>query len=1262
MTDFILGVFEITIGMSLFIALLLIGLKLFGSKFTAKCRYIIWALVMIRLAIPFSFGLLPTLIEIPIDTELVQSEDLSSVLSENTDSVTSVQPSDPGDVVVTPTTPSTPVFPNVDTANPGSTPILPVTPTVPGDQAESVIPSDPVIETPTEQPVSLRQILDIAGIVYLTGAAIFLVWSLVSYFIYTRKILHSAKAADERTQKIFSTICKKYGIKKQPTLLVASGIHSPAAFGIFRRKIVLPDIAFSENGLVGTLAHEVTHCKRGDLYMKLVELIACSLNWFNPLVHIAAFKCEMEMELSCDEKVLSGSSGAARAAYADVMLDIIRRCRRNRGALTTHFNPKKSAVTARFKNILYGSGKRRGRILIGVCLVLCILAGAFVACQTGDDLTDDHWYAEGYYLKCDNGSDVIVMDADGANPASPCEMTAADEAVSFEGLTDGDRIKVEISMIMTTYPGQTDVYSIEKLSDGERDDIDPAVMESLRELGWIDDTSNQKELPKYLEIPAITLTQIETLPYSEKTAVFTASPVGGNPTIFFFDDSRTFYFRKYLSTNMDAEFFTGTLTLPDGFTDAKLLHVTSGAGSGEIFVSIEAIYDGKKEYLTYGFFGTEAPSGVDVLDEVQVQRLMAAMKQISTTQITEYKFNIPLEDRLDYIVPASIYGEIHPYVIPDRYAPYIQTNEYSPDGVGYVTFGVTNDMKPSNVFSRCYTYRITQKGGYFVSVEEVETITKETVLQNGTPYSGNSAGRFTGVAYDRTRTATVSGNEISVGSYQSHTDAGGTYVGTYTYDAKTGDFFAELAFQYHDNGNFITNDPETISGKLYEYGGFVHFVCTSSNISTVNVNDTLPMTFFPMASNEEYQMTKYTETLTGDNGKTYQISFDLPAEWTYGSGGIFEDVNGNKRIGNRVIAVDISKEDFVSSLEEMAERYHVDLDSPIKGTSDSGIAYMGYCFEGEREIPGDITGRYLYRFTYSDSISMHMDVWKINAYDDDSYYEQFVLPIIQSVTIRETGDYVDTITSLEDYKLLGPDFYESYYEYTRALIDGDTAKMEELSMYPEGTLDSYKDVRFTFKSVTREAETGRFILTAEVSEGHVVIPGGTQQFYYCEYPRRALVPILEPPAPNATEASAELSKLLNMTMKFNLDEMEVTEYVIDCLYRKTGKTNFTENEIVEYAKKCFGVDSFTPNEHFKRDGVYTSLAHGGNHIYHDVISTNYGYESGIYSVTVRFYADYAKTVYSHLIKYTMVKLDGDFSFLAQYIEEESPLKPFTHAT
>ena len=67
MNDFFLGMIEITAGMSLLILVMLFGLKLIGGKFTAKCRYILWTLVMIRLAVPFSFGILPALIEVPVD-------------------------------------------------------------------------------------------------------------------------------------------------------------------------------------------------------------------------------------------------------------------------------------------------------------------------------------------------------------------------------------------------------------------------------------------------------------------------------------------------------------------------------------------------------------------------------------------------------------------------------------------------------------------------------------------------------------------------------------------------------------------------------------------------------------------------------------------------------------------------------------------------------------------------------------------------------------------------------------------------------------------------------------------------------------------------------------------------------------------------------------------------------------------------------------------------------------------------------------------
>ncbi len=355
MTNFLIGILELSVGGALLILLLLLTLRLFGKKFTAKCRYILWILVMLRLAVPFSTGLLPALIEVPVENLPAETEPAPTI------------------------PPSAPIL--TDTHIP---------PVTAWDIPENIVPS-PVYGEPTppptqdETPIPETSPADILATVYLTGTAVFFLWNMTSYLLYTGKIRKHARSADREEQKILETVCKSNHLHTPPALLIAPGIHSPAAFGLFRRYIVLPDIGFTENGLTGTLAHEVTHCKRGDLYIKFVALLARSLHWFNPLVHVAAFRCEMEMELSCDESVLRGCDDETRTAYGEVMLDIIRRCRRNRGALTTHFNPRKTAVTARFKNILYGSGKNRGYALIGICVVLCLLAGTIVACQTETD-------------------------------------------------------------------------------------------------------------------------------------------------------------------------------------------------------------------------------------------------------------------------------------------------------------------------------------------------------------------------------------------------------------------------------------------------------------------------------------------------------------------------------------------------------------------------------------------------------------------------------------------------------------------------------------------------------------------------------------------------------------------------------------------------------------------------------------------------------------------------------------------------------------
>ncbi len=100
--------------------------------------------------------------------------------------------------------------------------------------------------------------------------------------------------------------------------------------------------------------------------------------------------------------------------------------------------------------------------------------------QPNNDQVAEKWSVEGLYLKCDNGSSMII-----ASGVGPCVMRANDNSVSFAGLTDGDKIRIEVFLIEETYPAGATVYRIEKLSDGERSDIPSDIMKELSEMGWI---------------------------------------------------------------------------------------------------------------------------------------------------------------------------------------------------------------------------------------------------------------------------------------------------------------------------------------------------------------------------------------------------------------------------------------------------------------------------------------------------------------------------------------------------------------------------------------------------------------------------------------------------------------------------------------------------------------------------------------------------------------------------------------------------------
>src|SRR5690606_7920983 len=99
---------------------------------------------------------------------------------------------------------------------------------------------------------------------------------------------------------------------------------SPAVVGALRPRIVLPvdfEARFGREDATLVLAHERAHVARGDTRANLVAVAVRCLQWFNPLLHIAARSFRLDQELACDAAVVARHPHARRR-YAGAMLNV----------------------------------------------------------------------------------------------------------------------------------------------------------------------------------------------------------------------------------------------------------------------------------------------------------------------------------------------------------------------------------------------------------------------------------------------------------------------------------------------------------------------------------------------------------------------------------------------------------------------------------------------------------------------------------------------------------------------------------------------------------------------------------------------------------------------------------------------------------------------------------------------------------------------------------------------------------------------------
>lgn len=97
--------------------------------------------------------------------------------------------------------------------------------------------------------------------------------------------------------------------------------------GIIHPKIYLSS-KVTEKEAKYIIFHENFHLKRHDHLLKLLAFILLSINWFNPLVWLFFIFFSEDMELSCDEAVLSYFGESDREEYNRTMLNVTLRSNR----------------------------------------------------------------------------------------------------------------------------------------------------------------------------------------------------------------------------------------------------------------------------------------------------------------------------------------------------------------------------------------------------------------------------------------------------------------------------------------------------------------------------------------------------------------------------------------------------------------------------------------------------------------------------------------------------------------------------------------------------------------------------------------------------------------------------------------------------------------------------------------------------------------------------------------------------------------------
>ncbi len=298
-----------------YIILAVIFIRLLLKRAPKKYCYLLWSVVLFRLICPVSFSSVFSIFQ-------AKPFDMTAALRGGGASLSFI----PADIGYMKTPRVTVGIPTMNSIISGSLP--PATPYA------SVSP--------------LQIWIFLGTVLWCTGIAALLVYYIVTYI----RLKHRVATA----------------VRMEGNVFESDKIRSPFILGFLMPRIYIPfGLGMKERASI--LQHERFHLKRKDHLIKPLSFYVLTIHWFNPLVWLAFVLMTKDMEMSCDEKVLSETSTDIVHDYSTSLLAFAAN-RRFPAASPLAFG--EAGIRERVKNILRFKTPKKWMIFLTA--ILCVTA------------------------------------------------------------------------------------------------------------------------------------------------------------------------------------------------------------------------------------------------------------------------------------------------------------------------------------------------------------------------------------------------------------------------------------------------------------------------------------------------------------------------------------------------------------------------------------------------------------------------------------------------------------------------------------------------------------------------------------------------------------------------------------------------------------------------------------------------------------------------------------------------------------------------